>query len=175
VAFGGIFAEAWNRAATVGNAVSGFRSCGMFPFSPNQLPEHVFSPGIVHVHSEVTVVETVPRVVTETKAVKTSTVNSDEIAPERQEFPHLLPVSAVRSNFEDISPIPSTSQTKKRKTGESEVLTDPKYIQKLKERKASASERKKRNAEKITFKRARQENQVLLQCPFAPPLPYMVT
>jgi hypothetical protein len=38
------------------------------------------------------------------------------------------------------------------------VLTDPKYIQKLKERKASASERKKRNAKKITFKRARQEN-----------------
>jgi hypothetical protein len=50
------------------------------------------------------------------------------------------------------------SHTKKSKTGESEVLTDPKYIQKLKERKASASERRKRNAKKITFKTARQEN-----------------
>jgi hypothetical protein len=38
------------------------------------------------------------------------------------------------------------------------VLTDPKYMQKLKERKAFVSERKKRNAKKITILRAREAN-----------------
>jgi hypothetical protein len=72
---------------------------GIFSSNPNQLPEHVFSPGTDYVNSEVTVVEAVPRVMTETKAAKTPTVNSDETAPERQELPHSPPVSAVRSNY----------------------------------------------------------------------------
>jgi hypothetical protein len=42
VAFGGIFTEAWNPTATVGKAISGFKTCGIFPFNRNQLPEHVF-------------------------------------------------------------------------------------------------------------------------------------
>jgi hypothetical protein len=33
------------------------------------------------------------------------------------------PVCTARRIFEDVSPIPSTSQTIKRKTGESQVLT----------------------------------------------------
>ena len=48
VVFGGIFAEAWSRAGTVGNAVTGFNACGIQPFNPNRLPEHVFFPGTVH-------------------------------------------------------------------------------------------------------------------------------
>jgi len=48
VEFGDIFAE-----ATVGSAVSGFKSYGIFTLYPNQLPEHVFSHGIVHVYSEI--------------------------------------------------------------------------------------------------------------------------
>jgi hypothetical protein len=45
VVFGGVLAEAWDRSANVDSAVSGFRSCGIFPFSPNQHPDHVFCPG----------------------------------------------------------------------------------------------------------------------------------
>jgi hypothetical protein len=41
---------------------------------------------------------------TETKAAKTSAVNSDEIASETQELPHSPRVSAARRGFEDISP-----------------------------------------------------------------------
>jgi hypothetical protein len=52
-------------------------------------------------------------------------------------------VPAARRSFEDFSTILSTSQIKKGKTGESRVLTDPIFIQNLKERNTSDSGRKK--------------------------------
>ncbi|CAH2089064.1 unnamed protein product [Euphydryas editha] len=42
VAFGGIFKQAWNQAATVGNAVKGFEKTGIFPLNVNALPDHKF-------------------------------------------------------------------------------------------------------------------------------------
>ncbi|KAJ8876459.1 hypothetical protein PR048_020904 [Dryococelus australis] len=33
VVFGGIFAEAWSKAHTVGNDVNGFKACGIFPIN----------------------------------------------------------------------------------------------------------------------------------------------
>jgi hypothetical protein len=50
----GIYVEAGNRAAIVENTVCGYNNSGTFPFHGNQLPEHVFASGIVHVDSEVT-------------------------------------------------------------------------------------------------------------------------
>jgi hypothetical protein len=139
VAFGAIFAEAWNRAATVGNAISGFKTCGIFPFNRNHLPEHVSPPPTraVYVHSEA----------------------SDKTTPETQEL-HMTPSPAptARRSFEDVSPIPSTSQTKKRKTGKSKMLTDPKFIQKLKDRKTSAAGRNKGYAKRHISNRARHAN-----------------
>jgi hypothetical protein len=67
VAFRGIFAYAWNHAATVGNAIIGFKTYGIFPFNRNQLPEHVYSPETVHVHSEVTQAEVEPQVISESQ------------------------------------------------------------------------------------------------------------
>jgi hypothetical protein len=52
--FGGIFAEAWNRATTVGSAVSGLESCGIYIINRNELLEHTFSSGTVHVRNKVT-------------------------------------------------------------------------------------------------------------------------
>lgn len=42
VAFGGIFKQSWNQAATVGNAVKGFEKTGIFPLNANALPDHKF-------------------------------------------------------------------------------------------------------------------------------------
>lgn len=48
VAFGGLFKEAWNQAATVGNAAKGFQKTGIFPLNPNAIPDHKFIGDIQH-------------------------------------------------------------------------------------------------------------------------------
>ena len=42
-----LFSEAWYRAATPANAVSGFRASGIYPFNPNIFPETAFAPSPV--------------------------------------------------------------------------------------------------------------------------------
>jgi hypothetical protein len=49
--FGGVYAEAWDPAAAVDDAVSGFTSCDIFPFSPVKLTDCLFSSGIIYSHS----------------------------------------------------------------------------------------------------------------------------
>lgn len=40
---GNIIGQAWGKAATVGNGVSGFKACGLFPLIPNAIPNHFFA------------------------------------------------------------------------------------------------------------------------------------
>ena len=40
---GYLFCAAWKKAASVGNAVNGFKGCGIFPLNPNAIPDHMFS------------------------------------------------------------------------------------------------------------------------------------
>ncbi|KAF2891979.1 hypothetical protein ILUMI_14194 [Ignelater luminosus] len=40
VAFGGLFKQAWNQAATVGNATKGFEKTGIFPLNANAIQDH---------------------------------------------------------------------------------------------------------------------------------------
>ena len=42
--FGALFNEAWTKTATIGNAASGFRACGIFPFNPDAIPEDAYLP-----------------------------------------------------------------------------------------------------------------------------------
>lgn len=42
-----IFSEAWYRASTPTNAISGFRGCGIHPFNPNVFPDSAFAPSSV--------------------------------------------------------------------------------------------------------------------------------
>ncbi|CAB3252682.1 unnamed protein product [Arctia plantaginis] len=42
VAFGALFQQAWNQAATVGNATKGFEKTGIFPLNANAIPDHKF-------------------------------------------------------------------------------------------------------------------------------------
>jgi hypothetical protein len=109
------------------NAVSGFKGCGIFLFNCNKISEHVFYPGTVHGHSKVAQAQ----VMSESQAAEAS----ENTAPQTQGVRLTpSPVSTARRSFEDVSPVPSISQTKKRKTRQSQMLTDPKFIQKLKER-----------------------------------------
>ncbi|CAH1972346.1 unnamed protein product [Acanthoscelides obtectus] len=38
-----LIGNAWGKAATVANATSGFRACGIYPYNPQAIPEHFFS------------------------------------------------------------------------------------------------------------------------------------
>ncbi|KAK9738349.1 hypothetical protein QE152_g9999 [Popillia japonica] len=40
---GSLIGLAWGKAATVGNATSGFKACGIFPLNPNAIPGHFFA------------------------------------------------------------------------------------------------------------------------------------
>lgn len=42
VSFGGILKAAWNQAATVGNACSGFEKTGIYPLNANSVPDHKY-------------------------------------------------------------------------------------------------------------------------------------
>ncbi|CAB3231899.1 unnamed protein product [Arctia plantaginis] len=42
VAFGALYQQAWNQAATVGNATKGFEKTGIFPLNANAIPDHKF-------------------------------------------------------------------------------------------------------------------------------------
>ncbi|KAF2891418.1 hypothetical protein ILUMI_14755 [Ignelater luminosus] len=42
VAFGGLFKQAWNQAATVGNATKGFEKTRIFPLNANAISDHKF-------------------------------------------------------------------------------------------------------------------------------------
>ncbi|XP_069694854.1 uncharacterized protein [Periplaneta americana] len=142
VAFGAIFAEAWNRAATVGIAVHGFDACGIHPFNPDRLPDHVFVPAAVHEdtnsplpNAENPEVQTVGHTSSprnnEAEELRESTVTQP-----REEIPN-------GRSLEELSPIPSTSGIgqRKRKVGESQILKNTSFIAELKNKKAKAAAR----------------------------------
>lgn len=42
--FSGLFRQAYGKAATIANAISGFRSTGIYPFNPTAVPQKSFAP-----------------------------------------------------------------------------------------------------------------------------------
>ena len=40
---GSLIGQAWWKVKTVGNATSGFKTCGIFPLNPNIIPDHFFA------------------------------------------------------------------------------------------------------------------------------------
>ena len=42
--FGSLFTPVWNKALTIGNITSGFRSTGIYPFDPTVIPDEAFAP-----------------------------------------------------------------------------------------------------------------------------------
>ncbi|KAJ8940780.1 hypothetical protein NQ314_010590 [Rhamnusium bicolor] len=40
--FASLLNAAWCKAATIQNGTSGFRTCGIYPFNPEQIPDYVF-------------------------------------------------------------------------------------------------------------------------------------
>ncbi|XP_065670146.1 uncharacterized protein LOC136088915 [Hydra vulgaris] len=46
--FCGLFKKAWDQALTAANIISGFRSCGIFPYNPSAVPSTAYLPNSVY-------------------------------------------------------------------------------------------------------------------------------
>ncbi|XP_065654605.1 uncharacterized protein LOC136081232 [Hydra vulgaris] len=46
--FCGLFKKAWDQALTAANIISGFRSCGIFPYNPSAVPSIAYLPNSVY-------------------------------------------------------------------------------------------------------------------------------
>jgi len=106
---------AWCKAATIKNGTSGFRTCGIYPFNPDKIPEYAFT-----INDEPpTTVEDNP--------------NAEDILNEDQNDhrPSVIAGNNSEDNpFESISPVPRVEQGPsgyKRKQ-HAEVLTSPETI-----------------------------------------------
>lgn len=53
--FAGLFASAWERAMTPDNIISGFRSCGIYPFDPEAIPSDAYLPNYLHTVEQIVV------------------------------------------------------------------------------------------------------------------------
>lgn len=41
--FGKLLAKSWEKSATAGNAMAGFRATGIFPWNPDCIPDHAYT------------------------------------------------------------------------------------------------------------------------------------
>ena len=50
--FCGLLNKAWTSTVTSDNIVFGFRSCGIFPFHPNAIPDEAYLPSLMYAAEE---------------------------------------------------------------------------------------------------------------------------
>lgn len=129
---------AWCKAATIQNGTSGFRTCGIFPFNPEQIPDYAFVLGDVaqvpeDLHPE-------------------DNLNEEQI--ENDNFPNNDREN--RNPFEQILPVPriepGPSNNRGHRKQHAEVLTSPETI----------SFKKAKQEEKI--KKLKQKEERLIKC-----------
>lgn len=143
-----VFRSAYERAATVENAASGFRNAGLWPVNPNIFPEHLFAPSSTTDQPNLAdtnqlVTPTVESNLDEQSNVRTA--HNTEIGKGKEE----TMVSLIT-----LSPIPSTSRTlttKRKKTPT--ILTSSPFMAEIKEKEIEKSEKKKRQSARQVKKR----------------------
>lgn len=137
-----LFKEAYNKAATIGNAVKGFSTTGIFPFNSNIFPEDMFAP------ADVTDVQETADL-SKARETNESQEVSAPLTPEKSHIP-------VRDIFPlPVAPSKSTSN-KRRKPSKQGVLNS---TPELAIAKAIAAEKE----EKARRKSARQVKKKVLQ------------
>lgn len=150
--FGHIFNQAWMKAASASTGISGFRSTGIFPFDPSQIPDHAFLPSLIHSSSA--------SMCSEEKEDDHSTSNlHTQDQPTCSRFINSLTVESTRTEATSMPPGPTSdtlvtfhdlTQTPQKPSGSSAsrrqrnsrkyqqggvVLTSPMYIGALKTKK----------------------------------------
>ncbi|XP_023312222.1 CENP-B homolog protein 2-like [Anoplophora glabripennis] len=136
--FGKLMCEAWSKAATVDNAVSAFRSTGIFPLNPDIIPEYAYLGETPTSHLE---------------------KNNNEIASTINGNENNDPVPTTsNSNEEDIMETPALSkiQNESREKKESDNIEDN---DKVKQKTGSRKSQRKKENENIPGIQEYQYNQ----------------
>lgn len=136
-----VFCSAYEKAATVENAASGFRNAGLWPINPDIFPVHLFGPSNTTDQPKATdaiqlVTPTVDSSSHEIANVKTA--HNAEIENGKEEIMVSLTV---------LSPIPSTSKTlatKRKKTPT--VLTGTPFMEEVKQKEIEKLEKARRQS-----------------------------
>nr|CAI5839174.1 unnamed protein product [Callosobruchus analis] len=149
--FGKLLADAWEKAATVKNAVSAFRSTGIFPFNPDSIPDYAFldKSGVTtgSANTEIDVFESY----TDTNVNQSNTA----VQPADKDTPTTNKKETPGKILDVISPVPSTSkvnEVRKRSRQLAQVLTSAENISKRKEfarKKAETLAKKERKAQLV--------------------------
>ena len=140
--FGKLLGDAWSKSATVGNATSAFRATGIFPLSPDIIPEYAY----LNANESTLPVNNLEINVEEPNALNDNKTMHEEISNEKE-------IETPGKMLNTICPVPSTSKitsVQKRSRQLAEVLTSPESIEK---RKAVAERRNKRLEKKKNDKK----------------------
>lgn len=140
----GIFRPAYEKAATVANAVSGFKNTGLWPVDPFVFPDHLFEP------STVTDQEAHPTVADDRVMPIDKTTNIKEIPIQPSKEPN---VEQTKNDttvipLTSFSPLPSTSGLTSRKNRKKDpaVLTSTPHMLEVKEREIAKAEKSRRKS-----------------------------
>lgn len=154
-----LFTRAYNKAATVGIALSGFKATGISPLNPNIFPDHLYLPSAAtDIPEDDTIYEQQSK---NEKKMLTNPLNCDAIASTSGN----VFVEAYSENektdvselLNELSPVPiasvsSSSRHKKKNTYQS-VLTESPFLNELKEKEAEKKEKERRKSERAKVKR----------------------
>lgn len=158
---GTLIGQAWGKAATVGNAATGFKACGIFPLNPNAIPEHFFAISDL--------IEVTPPTVSSIDAQSPSkpSTSIQTVRSNKKETPTKL--------LEESNPIPKLpSSTVKRKQFAC-VLTSPENINKktskvdaikgaAKKRKLAVATAASSSSQQIVASPIEDDNNVCTEC-----------
>lgn len=138
-----LIGKAWGKAATVANGISALKSCGIYPFDPNIIPDHYFS--LSDAVQEQGLIDTPEKTqTTQTNETKTYSEPEPVAGPSRvqsQKTPpkdHPLPLcsSEVQETptkiLSEIHPVPKLPPILSKNKQTAIILTSPEHIEKRK-------------------------------------------
>ena len=151
---GYLIGKAWKKAASVGNAVSGFKATGIFPLNSNAIPNHFYSLSDTTSppsQSDITCPDPKPSTsraktpplafpnpsppTSQTRTPSTLTSKSPSIVPSNE---------SPSKHLHEISPIPKLPLPRTKRSRQSAtVLTSPEHIEKCKKSQKNKAKKKK--------------------------------
>lgn len=166
-----LFSTAYEKAATIEIALSGFRATGISPLNPNIFPDHVFlpslttdvpdtTPGPVLINNETLKSPSLDKSVDEAgpstskdyieAGPSTSMEDEDEVDPSTPAE------DDIQSMLHQLSPIPQSTQrksTKRKSSNYQDVLTESPYLQSIREKENEKKQEQDRKKQRNVVKK----------------------
>jgi hypothetical protein len=124
---GDLIGRAWGKAATNGNALSGFTACGIYPLNPNAIPDHFFT---ISENTDIEPIASTPstQLIAPAPSTQSTPTQSEPLLSD-------LPTTSATSQketptkvLEAISPIPKLPISKVKRKQVAKVLTSDENI-----------------------------------------------